>query len=278
MSKIKKGINAWCFPENISMEQIFKTAKDCNYDGVEINMKENATDGLAMNMSEAQYEQILSLSKKYRIPVPSISTGLHWQYPLTSTDERIREIGKNIVRKMIEAAAFLGADTVLVVPGLVTPEVSYQAAYDRALSAFRDLKDFAEQKKVIIGIENVWNKFLLSPLEMARFIDEIGSDYVKAYFDAGNVLQFSYPEHWVEALGRRIAKVHVKDFDVSIGNISGFKPLLQGDMDWGTLIKALDGIGYESYITAELSPYNTNPLQLIKDTSEALDYIVNIIE
>ena len=131
-------------------------------------------------------------------------------------------------------------------------------------------------QRIVIGVENVWNKFLLSPLETARFLDEIGSDYVKAYFDAGNVLQFSYPQSWAEALGKRIAKVHVKDFDPAIGNITGFKPLLQGAMDWGALIGALKNVGYDGYLTAELSPYPTNPMQLIKDTSAALDYILSL--
>jgi hexulose-6-phosphate isomerase len=146
-------------------------------------------------------------------------------------------------------------------------------AIDEALKA---LSGYAEEKKVFIGVENVWNKFLLSPLEMAAFIDETGSNYVKAYFDAGNVLQFAYPQHWVEVLGKRIAKIHIKDFDGGIGNITGFKPLLQGDMPWAALMAALKAVHYDGYVTAELGAYRTHPSQLIRDTSAAMDYILSL--
>lgn len=276
MSKMKKGINAWAFPADLSLEEIFKAAKQYRFDGLEINMGE-ASDGLSLTpeSTESDYARILELSRTYNMPIPSVSTGLHWSYPLTSEDEAKREHGKLIVRKMIDAAAYFSADTILVVPGLVTPSVSYKTAYARSKASFLELKEYAQEKKVVIGVENVWNKFLLSPIEMAGFIDSIGSDYVKAYFDAGNVLQFSYPQHWVEVLGSRIAKVHIKDFDTSVGNMSGFRNLLQGDMDWNALMSSLEAAGYESYITAELSPYRTNPIQLIDDTSRAMDYILS---
>jgi hexulose-6-phosphate isomerase len=130
------------------------------------------------------------------------------------------------------------------------------------------------ERDVYIGIENVWNKFLLSPLEMRNFIDEVGSGYVGSYFDVGNVLQYSYPEYWIEILGKRIKKVHIKDFDTSIGNINGFKPLLQGDVNWRKVVKALMDVEYDSFITAELSPYKTCPEQLVYDTSRHMDEIL----
>ena len=294
---MKKGINAWCFPENMPLEDIFKLAKESRYDGVELNMEMAPGEAAAsagalapsaapaapaagirlhLGLDDSGYAQIKALSDKYALPISSISTSLHWAYPLTDSDPAIREKGREIVRKMIDAAHAFGCDTVLVVPGAVTATVSYATAYHRAQQAFIDLSVYAETKKVIIGIENVWNKFLLSPLEMARFLDEIGNKYIKSYFDAGNVLQFSYPQSWVEALGERIAKVHIKDFDPAIGNITGFKPLLQGELDWCALMSALKNIGYDSYVTAELSPYYTNPTQLIWDTSAAMDYILSL--
>ena len=286
---MKKGINAWCFPSDLSLEGIFALAAECRFDALELNMSEAGGDGgglsgieqsesggLTLGMSENGWAAIKSLSERYAIPISSISTALHWRYPLTDPDGATRDKGMRIVEEMLDAAAYLGCDSILVVPGAVTEHVSYQCAYDRSLDAFKSLKKHAETKKVAIGVENVWNKFLLSPLEMAAFIDKIGSDYAGAYFDAGNVLQFSYPQHWVESLGRRIVKVHIKDFDSGIGNITGFKPLLQGDMPWGKLMDALKSVGYDDYITAELSPYPTNPTQLIRDTSAAMDYILSL--
>jgi hexulose-6-phosphate isomerase len=127
---------------------------------------------------------------------------------------------------------------------------------------------------VAIGIENVWNKFLLSPLEMARYIDELNSDFAKAYFDVGNVLQFGYPEQWIRILGKRINKVHVKDFSTKVGNITGFVPLLAGDVNWPAVVEALEEIGYDDVITAELSPYTIGPKQLPIDTARHMDVIL----
>ena len=177
---------------------------------------------------------------------------------------------------MLEVAKGLGADTILVVPGVVTSDVSYKTAYDRALGAFRELAAEAEKYQVSIGVENVWNKFLLSPLEMRRFIDEVGSDWVGAYFDAGNVLAFGFAHHWVEALGDKICKVHVKDFRTEVGNIRGFTSLFEGDMDWVALVESLKSVGYDSYLTAELSPYRYQPEMLVTDTAEKLRRVVSL--
>jgi len=278
---MKKGINICCFPDEFSLEQCFALACENGYDGIELNMLEDSTQNPALTLNgktdtpDSGWNAILKLSEKYRLPISSISTILHWKYPLTDSDPVKRQKGEDIVCQMIDAAKLLGCNTVLVVPGLVTKDVSYKTAYERSLEAFCKLKEYAEKAEIIIGIENVWNKFLLSPLEMAGFIDTINSTYVKAYFDAGNVLQYSYPEHWAEVLGERISKVHIKDFDVSIGNISGFTNLLAGDMDWKPLINTLRAVGYDDYITAELSPYKQYPEQLIKDTKHALDLILD---
>jgi hexulose-6-phosphate isomerase len=271
---LKKSINAWCFPADFTLEKIFALAAECGYDTLELNMAEEEGAYLRLGMGPADWEPIKALSVKYKVAISSVSTSLHWRYPLTDDDSAKREKGAQIVKEMLDAAAYFGCDTVLVVPGAVTEQVSYVTAYRRALEAMKALRGYAEEKKVAIGVENVWNKFLLSPMEMARFIDEADSDYIGAYFDAGNVLQFSYPEHWVEALGKRIKKVHVKDFDAKVGNMSGFRNLLQGSLNWDRLVAALKTADYDGPLTAELSPYNTNPSQLVRDTSAALDYIL----
>ncbi len=286
---MKKSINAWCFQSHLSLDEIFKSATEAGFSAIELNMTEETKHsddikgfGLADNnyltisMDDSDYAKILELSKKYNIKISGISTGLHWTYPLTSNDEATREKGKLIVRKMLDCAKYFGVDTILVVPGCTTKEVSYDVVYDRAKEALNELKEYASSKGVVIGVENVWNKFLLSPLEAKRFLEEIDSPYVKMYFDAGNVLQFGFPEQWVKILGSLIKKVHIKDFDTSIGNINGFKNLLEGSMDYATLMSSLKAVGYDDYITAELSPYKTAPEQLITNTSKALDYIINL--
>ncbi|MFV0503397.1 MAG: sugar phosphate isomerase/epimerase family protein [Lachnospirales bacterium] len=273
---MKKCINAWCFDSTLSLEEIFISASKNGFSNIELNMSESPSDYLTIGMMGKDYEEILQLAKKYNLEIPSISTSLHWSYPLSSNDKSIREKGKLIVKKMIDSASYLGAKAVLVVPGCTTKEVSYDVVYNRAKEAFNELKGYGEKKNIIIAMENVWNKFLLSPLECKQLLEEINSPYVKMYFDAGNVLQFGFPEQWVRILGNLIAKVHIKDFDTSIGNITGFKNLLEGDMDYSALISALKEIGYNDCITAELAPYNTAPEQLITNTARALDYIIGL--
>lgn len=286
---MEKSINAWCFSKGKSLEDMCILAKKSGFKFIELNMSEKIPNDnivkdlglvegqyLTLDMDEEDFKKIFHIVKSYNLTISGISTSLLWNNSLTDNDENIRERGKYIVKKMIKAASFLECDSILLVPGLVTKDVSYDLAYKRAKDALLYLKKFAEDAKVNIGIENVWNKFLLSPLELRDFVDSIGSEYVKVYFDAGNVLQFGFPEQWIYILGNRICRVHVKDFDKTIGNIHGFKNLLQGDMDFSALMKSLKDVSYDGFITAELSPYNTNPDQLIYDTSKALDYILNL--
>jgi hexulose-6-phosphate isomerase len=184
------------------------------------------------------------------------------------------------MKKQLESAAVLGADTILVVPGAVGVDfiknsevVSYDKAYDYALEAFNELKCEAEKLKVSIGIENVWNKFLLSPLEMRDFIDKIHSEFVGSYFDVGNVINNGYPEQWIRILGNRIKKVHIKDFRRSVGNISGFVDLLSGDVNFHEVVKSLNDIGYSGYVTAEMDSNYEN--QIVYATSSAMNVIFN---
>lgn len=279
---IKKGINQWCFPVTMGVEKCMLLAKQAGFTGIELAMSEDRGSGaddpyeLTLTASDDKIRAISDKARKIGLELPSIATGLLWAYPLTSSDEDKRQRGMSIIKKMIEAADIMNADTVLVVPGVVDETVSYKKAYERALDAFNHLKGIAEEHEIHIGIENVWNKFLLSPMEMLDFIDKINSPYVNAYFDVGNVLAYGYPEDWVEILGHHIKKVHIKDFNTSIGNIRGFTNLLQGDVKWNTVIKALKDIGYEDYLICELSPYKTFPEKLIYDASSSMDYIIGL--
>lgn len=256
-------------------------AKQAGFTGIELTLEDergNADDdfqNLTMSTSDEQIRSIAVMAQEIGLKLPSIATGLLWRYPLTSSDENERRQGARIVERMIEVAHILGADTVLVVPGLVNDTVTYKDAYNRALDTLNYLKGIAETYKIYIGIENVWNKFLLSPMEMANFIDKIDSPYVGAYFDVGNVLAFGYPQHWIEILQQRIKKVHIKDFKTAIGNITGFTNLLEGDVNWPAVMDAFAAIGYDDYIICELSPYRTFPQKLIYDASNSMDYIIS---
>lgn len=271
-----KSINQWGFPESTSLEQVFEHCQAAGYDAVELNLNPVGSVGLMLETTSAQAEEIGALARKYGIRLRSLSTGLLWRAPLSSPDEALREEGRRIVAKQLELASLLGMDTVLVVPGVVNAETTYEDCYRRSQEEIGKLVPEAEKRQVSIGIENVWNKFLLSPLEMARYIDEFGSAYVGAYFDIGNVLQFGFPEQWIRTLGARIKKVHVKDFNTKVGNINGFVPLLSGDVNWPEVAAALREIGYSDTITAELSPYAKAPLQMVYDTARHLQFITEL--
>lgn len=270
-----KAVNQWCYPDGTPLEQVFEIGKSAGLDAIELNLYAPGGIGFTTETTPAEAEAIGAMARSYGLQLRSLSTGLLWQTPLCSPDEDIRRRGREVVKKQIDLASIVGMDTVLVVPGVVNAEISYDECYKRSQDEVAQLAAYAEEKKVAIGIENVWNKFLLSPLEMARYIDEIGSPYVGAYFDVGNVLQFGYPEQWIRILGSRIRKVHVKDFSTSVGNITGFVPLLAGDVNWTAVRQALKDIQYTDTIAAELSAYAASPYQLIYDTSRHLDFIIH---
>lgn len=276
---MKKGINIWSFRGGLTAREYIEMAKDAGYDGIEFGLDETGIVGL--DSSDEDIRELKRIAEGEGIETPSLATGLYWRYPFTSSDRNTREKAKSIVRRQLDLAALLGADTILVVPGLVGADfipdgevTEYDVAYDLALEAFMELKEYAEEVKVNIGLENVWNKFLLSPLEMRDFVDKIDSPYVGVYFDVGNVLYSGYPEHWVKILGSRIKKVHFKDFKVSVGNISGFVDLLSGDVNYPAVVEELKKVGYEDYVIAEMGVYKNYPDQTVYTTSIAMDKIL----
>src|SRR5262249_10581734 len=195
----------------------------------------------------------------------------HWSNPLSSPDEDVRQKGLANIRQSVETALACGATTVLVVPGVVQPEQPYAQTYALALKSMRELAGFAGERGIRLGVENVWNRFLLTPMEMGRFLDEIGSPHLGLYFDCGNILAYGYPQQWIRELGSRLVKVHVKDFE---SNTRQWKYLLQGSVDWKAVRAALTAVGYDDYLTAEMAPYPIYPEQMARDTVAHLDRII----
>ncbi len=267
---MKKGISIWSFRES-SLRKCFQMAKAAGFDGVELALEEQGE--LSLNTTPEEIAAIAVAAKEEGVALYSVACGLGWVYPLTVNDPVGRAKAEEIIKKQIDASAILGCDTTLVVPGVVTEEVPYDIAYDRALDALKRLAPYAAEKGVVIGVENVWNKFLLSPLEMKQFVDAVGSPYVKAYFDVGNVVVNGYPEQWIRILGDRIAKIHFKDFKGTVGNIYGFTDLLSGDVNYPEVMQALKEIGYDNWVTGELTPYPLHPLEFLSIASKAMDVI-----
>lgn len=277
---MKKGINIWSFPGDLSIAQCMAIAKDAGFEGIELSLNEKGPLSLESNASDI--EEIRKEALDTGIALTSLASGLYWDYALTSGKKEIREKAQDIVKKQLETAAILGVDTILVIPGAVGVDfipgsevVSYDRAYDLALEAITKLSEEAEATRVSIGIENVWNKFLLSPLEMRDFLDKVDSEYVGSYFDVGNVLYSGYPEHWIRILNKRIKKVHFKDYRRESGGLSGFVDLLAGDVNYPEVINALNEIGYDDFVIGEMiPPYKHHSKQIIYNTSASMNAIL----
>ncbi len=273
---MKKAVNQWCFPQEASLETIFHIAHEAGLDGVELNIYEPGGVGLTMETTPHEAQSIKKQAFNFGLELHSISNGLLWKWPLSSSDTETRLKGASIVRKQLELASALEINAILVVPGVVTETTSYEQCWERSQNEISELLPYAEKLGVRIGIENVWNKFLLSPVEMLRYVQQFNSSSIGVYFDVGNVLNFGFPQQWIQYLSGNIVKVHVKDFNLRVGNIQGFVPLLSGDVDWKAVRSSLQQVGYDDYITAEVSPYTVDPHQMIYDASAQMSAIINL--
>ncbi|HEY3332246.1 MAG TPA: sugar phosphate isomerase/epimerase family protein [Capsulimonadaceae bacterium] len=251
-----KSISQWAFKPDRSPLEVFQLAAQHGFPAVELAVAETGPIGL--DITRDQCREIVNAASSNGIQIASLASGLGWHYPVTTADEVKRERGIQILARSLEIGSWLGVDALLVVPGGVGVDfipgygvTSYDLAYANASSAMLELAPVAEKFGVALAIENVWNKFLLSPLEMRDFIDHAGSPFVGSYFDVGNVLVNGYPEQWINILGSRIKRIHFKDFKRAIGNIDGFCDLLDGDVDYPAVIAALNRIGYDGPVTAE---------------------------
>ena len=276
---MKKGISIWSFP-NDTLKNNFELAKKAGFEGVEVALDE--TGEVSLESTEKDLLEVKRQAEDSGIELYSIASGLYWSYWLNDDDKAVREKAKDIVKKQLESASILGCESILVIPGTVNAEfaapgkvIDYATTYERSLEAITELKEYAEQYKVEIGLENVWNKFLVSPMEMRDFIDKVDSKYVGSYFDVGNVLFNGFPELWITFLGDRIKKVHFKDYRVAAGGLHGFVDLLAGDINYPEVMKALQSIGYDGWVSAEMIPNYTHYTEtIIYNTSNAMDRIL----
>lgn len=282
---MKASISPWSFPGGLGgladYAPAARQAKAAGFEGIEVALSPEGC--MTPDTKEADIRKLAASIRNEGIEVAGIATGMLWEAPLTHPDAAVRDKGRDLVRRMIAAAPLLGTDSILVVPGAVDvfflpdgPVVDYRDAWSRATDAIGALAGEAEEAGVRLGIENVWNRFLLSPMEMCQFIDQFKSKAVGAYFDVGNVMLLGYPEQWIRALGSRIIRVHVKDFRRSVGTAGGFVDLLSGEVPWPEVTKALREVGYDNFVTAEMIPaYTYYPEVLIENTGRALRAILS---
>ncbi len=243
---IKKALKYGMVQGQSSMLEKFKLVKELGYDGIELD-------------SPAKYsrDEVLRARDESGLPIHGVVDSVHWRDTLSHADPAVRAKGVEGLRTALADSKAYGGTTVLLVPAVVKKEVSYADAYTRSQAEIRKVLPLAEDLGIKIALENVWNHFLLSPLEMARYIDELDSPMIGAYFDVGNIVNYGWPEHWIRTLDKRIMKLDIKEYSRKRrdeeGLWKGFQVKIgDGDCDWPAVRQALTDINYQGWATAEV--------------------------
>jgi len=258
---MKKGICIGSLPGE-TFEEKFELAKDAEFQGIEIGPLETAE----------QRENYKKAADDLGLELHSVINTIQWSLPLSDPDPDVRKQSIEHLEKSIKTASAVGADAVLLVPAVVKKDVPYDVAYERSQAEIKKAIETAKGNDIVICIENVWNKFLLSPLEFARYVDEFESAQIQAYFDVGNIIVYGWPEQWIRILGKRIKKVHIKGFNADERR---FTYLIEDCMiDWNSVIEALREVGYDDYLTAELPVNKDDPKGTVYQISEDIDKIL----
>lgn len=266
--ELKKGLGFAMIKEDLSLLDKLKLVKDLGFDGVEFN-----------SPVDFDLKELVDAKNKSGIELPSVVNKDHWSKPLSDPDPSVRQFIIKSVAQSLEETKELGGDTVLVVPGVVNDKVSYKEAYENALDSIRKLIPAVEKTGIKIGLENVWNNFILSPMEAKRFVDTIDHPLIKWYFDIGNILRYGWPEHWIEILNDRIVKLHIKEYSRKKMNDEGLwkgfdVELTEGDVNWPVVMEALRKINYQGqWIIAEVTGGDRTRLGQI---SEQMDRIIKM--
>ncbi len=244
---IKKAVLFSMLPKEMPLLDRFQMAREVGFEEMEC----------PTTPDQSQAEEIKKAADAAKLRIHSVMNSDHWRYPLSADDAETVARSMKGMETSLHNAKLWGADTVLLVPAVVNAKTSYADAWKRSQKQIRSLIPMAQQLKVVIAVEEVWNKFLLSPLEFARYIDEFNSPWVRAYFDVGNVVLYGFPQDWIRTLGSRIVKLHLKDFRVRQDptirkRVEDWVPLREGEIDWKEIHKALAEIGYKGSATVEL--------------------------
>jgi hexulose-6-phosphate isomerase len=264
---LKKGYMLNTFPgKNLPLLEKFKLLKAAGFDGVE-------------PASHLDQEEVLRARDETGLVIPSVVSGPHSR-PLSDPDPAKRAEAVEGVRQALRDAKRYGASSVLVVAGGVSEEVSYADAFQRTQTELRKAVPLAEELGVKLAIENVWNHFILSPMEAVHYVEAFKGLAVGWHFDVGNVIYLGWPEQWIRILGQRIQKLHIKEFSrkkmLERGPRAGFAvEYLEGDNDWPAVMKALDEIGYHGWGIAEPAwrPPNVDVQERLRQIAEKMDII-----
>ena len=276
---MEKSISYWSMKGGLEhtrpIREAMEEAKKAKFDCIELCFA--AKGVLSPKTTEKQCQKILADAKDVGIKISSLCTGMYWDYSLTDDKASVRKKAHDLTVAYIKAARMLKLKHVLVVPGAVDvffkpdfKKVPYEVVWKRSIQQLKKLARAAQKNKVYLCVENVWNKFLLSPIEMKMFLEAVGSHWVGCYFDVGNIMLYGFPQQWIRYLGSRIKRIHFKDFKCSVGTVEGFCDLLKGDVPWAEVMKAFRTVGYDGPCTGEMMPPDPT---LLTRTSKAMDKI-----
>lgn len=243
---IKKALKYGMIGAGSTVLEKFQLAKDVGFDGVEMDSP-NGLDNA----------EVIEAKAATGIEIPGVVDSAHWRDTLGSPDEAVRARGVAALETALRDCKAYGGTTVLLVPGVVNAGHPYHLVYERSQTEIRKVLPLARELGVKIAFENVWNNFLLSPLEAARYVDELGDDVCGWFLDVGNLVRFAWPEHWVQALGHRVLKLDVKEYSRKKQNEEGLWKGFQvgigdGDCGWPRVMAALDEVGFEGWASAEV--------------------------
>lgn len=264
---IKKSLKFGMVKEKLSVMDKFKLLKDLGFHGVELD-----------SPNDLNKKEILEARDKTGLLIPGTVNSLHWSSPLSDPDPKVRAKCVDSMKVALRDTKEYGGNTVLLVPGVVSEKVSYDDAYRRSQEEIKKLLPIAEETGVKIALENVWNNFLISPMEAARYIDDFESDLIGWYFDVGNIIRYGWPEQWIKILDKRILKLDIKEYSrkkqQEEGIWKGFDvKLTEGDCNWPVVMDALEAINYSGgWGSAEVPGGDRKRLQ---DISERMDKIFN---
>jgi len=241
-------------------------------------VKEAGFQGIEPN-SHMNRDEVIDAAKTTGLEITDVCCSTHWNRPLSHPDAAVRQEGVEGVIVALEDAYAYGTDAILVVPGIVNENVSYDECWHRSIESLRKLLPVAEKLKVQICIENVWNNFILSPIEACHFIDQFNSPYIKFYLDCGNLLIYGWPEQWIKILGDRIGRIHIKEFSRRNANEQGLRTgfnvaLTEGDVNWQNVMSALRQNYKNVWLTTEQGSNRT--IDDLKDLSMRFDGILQM--
>ncbi len=263
--KLRKAVNlGMVSAKDASVTDRFKMVRDAGFDGIELNRP----DAIPI-------DELIKARDASGLAIAGVICSTHWNKPLSHNDPAIREQGKRGVKLALQECGELGCERMLLVPGVVDKKTSYADCYTRSQAAIKELAEDAEKAKCKIAVENVWNHFIMTPLEAARYIDEINSPWVGWHFDIGNVIVYGWPEQWVRILGKRIFNLHIKEFSRKKADAEGLRKgfdveLDEGDVGWPDVMKALDEIAFADWGILEVGGGNAERLKFLAERTDKI--------